>query len=143
MFIMLKLQLKIVYRHKNGKNTKMYCLLVSIYNSQFQKCVEPYEKNIGKETHHSSSTRNKSVYNFFFVYWDCNLHDLDTRSFLTTYFIVTATSGAGSGPGGGDARRGGDVTPHAQPQRRLIKVDFDNLEVITPSHSPVPFFLRG
>lgn len=80
---------------------------------------------------------------FFFVYWDCNLHDLDTRSFLTTYFIVTATSGAGSGPGGGDARRGGDVTPHAQPQRRLIKVDFDNLEVITPSHSPVPFFLRG
>ncbi|CAB3250591.1 unnamed protein product [Arctia plantaginis] len=41
---------------------------------------------------------------------------------------MAATSGAGSGPGGGDARRGGDVTPHAQPQRRLIKVDFDNLE---------------
>ncbi|KAI5640667.1 protein spire [Phthorimaea operculella] len=41
--------------------------------------------------------------------------------------IVLATSGAGSGPGGGE-RRGGDVTPHAQPQRRLIKVDFDNLE---------------
>lgn len=43
-------------------------------------------------------------------------------------FFVAATSGSGSGPGGG-AARGGDVTPRAQPQRRLIKVDFDNLEV--------------
>ncbi|KAI8428290.1 hypothetical protein MSG28_002496 [Choristoneura fumiferana] len=40
---------------------------------------------------------------------------------------IDATSGSGSGPGGG-ATRGGDVTPRAQPQRRLIKVDFDNLE---------------
>ncbi|CAH2104210.1 unnamed protein product [Euphydryas editha] len=40
---------------------------------------------------------------------------------------MTTTSGSGSGPGGGDSRRG-DVTPHAPPQRRLIKVDFDNLE---------------
>jgi hypothetical protein len=45
------------------------------------------------------------------------------------YVFVSATSGSGSGPGGGEVRRGGDVTPHAQPQRRLIKVDFDNLEV--------------
>ncbi|XP_059058138.1 protein spire-like [Achroia grisella] len=41
---------------------------------------------------------------------------------------ISPTSGSGSGPGGGDSRRSGDVTPHAQPQRRLIKVDFDNLE---------------
>ncbi|CAH1644673.1 unnamed protein product [Spodoptera littoralis] len=50
---------------------------------------------------------------------------------LSVYLLDMArfsTSGAGSGPGGGDSRRGGDVTPHAQPQRRLIKVDFDNLE---------------
>ncbi|CAH0726187.1 unnamed protein product, partial [Brenthis ino] len=40
---------------------------------------------------------------------------------------ISPTSGSGSGPGGGDSRRG-DVTPHAPPQRRLIKVDFDNLE---------------
>ncbi|XP_022820510.1 protein spire isoform X1 [Spodoptera litura] len=46
----------------------------------------------------------------------------------TPYSRRLSTSGAGSGPGGGDSRRGGDVTPHAQPQRRLIKVDFDNLE---------------
>ncbi|CAG4976203.1 unnamed protein product [Parnassius apollo] len=46
----------------------------------------------------------------------------------TAYSRRYSTSGAGSGPGGGDVRRGGDVTPHAQPQRRLIKVDFDNLE---------------
>ncbi|XP_053603661.1 protein spire isoform X2 [Plodia interpunctella] len=46
----------------------------------------------------------------------------------TPYSRRLSTSGSGSGPGGGDARRGGDVTPHAQPQRRLIKVDFDNLE---------------
>ncbi|XP_049885136.1 protein spire isoform X2 [Pectinophora gossypiella] len=46
----------------------------------------------------------------------------------TPYSRRLSTSGAGSGPGGGEARRGGDVTPHAQPQRRLIKVDFDNLE---------------
>ncbi|CAG9784110.1 unnamed protein product, partial [Diatraea saccharalis] len=48
----------------------------------------------------------------------------------TPYSRRLSTSGSGSGPGGGgaDARRGGDITPHAQPQRRLIKVDFDNLE---------------
>ncbi|XP_063838394.1 protein spire isoform X2 [Ostrinia nubilalis] len=46
----------------------------------------------------------------------------------TPYSRRLSTSGSGSGPGGGEARRGGDVTPHAQPQRRLIKVDFDNLE---------------
>ncbi|XP_063376615.1 protein spire isoform X3 [Cydia fagiglandana] len=45
----------------------------------------------------------------------------------TPYSRRLATSGSGSGPGGGEARRG-DVTPHAPPQRRLIKVDFDNLE---------------
>ncbi|XP_045459186.1 protein spire [Melitaea cinxia] len=45
----------------------------------------------------------------------------------TPYSRRLSTSGSGSGPGGGDARRG-DVTPHAPPQRRLIKVDFDNLE---------------
>ncbi|XP_052758521.1 protein spire [Galleria mellonella] len=46
----------------------------------------------------------------------------------TPYSRRLSTSGSGSGPGGGDSRRSGDVTPHAQPQRRLIKVDFDNLE---------------
>ncbi|XP_026314563.1 protein spire isoform X2 [Hyposmocoma kahamanoa] len=46
----------------------------------------------------------------------------------TPYSRRYSTNGAGSGPGGGEARRGGDVTPHTQPQRRLIKVDFDNLE---------------
>ncbi|XP_037297566.1 protein spire isoform X2 [Manduca sexta] len=46
----------------------------------------------------------------------------------TPYSKRLSTSGAGSGPGGGELRRSGDVTPHAQPQRRLIKVDFDNLE---------------
>ncbi|OWR50821.1 hypothetical protein KGM_210910A, partial [Danaus plexippus plexippus] len=40
---------------------------------------------------------------------------------------TSTTSGSGSGAGGGESRRG-DVTPHAPPQRRLIKVDFDNLE---------------
>ncbi|XP_073942223.1 protein spire-like [Choristoneura fumiferana] len=45
----------------------------------------------------------------------------------TPYSRRLSTSGSGSGPGGG-ATRGGDVTPRAQPQRRLIKVDFDNLE---------------
>ncbi|XP_046961318.1 protein spire isoform X2 [Vanessa cardui] len=45
----------------------------------------------------------------------------------TPYSRRLSTSGSGSGPGGGDTRRG-DVTPHAPPQRRLIKVDFDNLE---------------
>ncbi|XP_061707665.1 protein spire isoform X2 [Cydia pomonella] len=45
----------------------------------------------------------------------------------TPYSRRLSTSGSGSGPGGGEARRG-DVTPHAPPQRRLIKVDFDNLE---------------
>ncbi|XP_072937123.1 protein spire isoform X2 [Epargyreus clarus] len=43
----------------------------------------------------------------------------------TPYSRRYSTSGAGAG---GDSRRGGDVTPHTQPQRRLIKVDFDNLE---------------
>ncbi|XP_045763134.1 protein spire isoform X2 [Maniola jurtina] len=57
----------------------------------------------------------------------------------TPYSRRLSTSGSGSGPGGGDAHthphthphahtRRGDVTPHAPPQRRLIKVDFDNLE---------------
>lgn len=46
----------------------------------------------------------------------------------TPYSNRLSTSGSGSGPGGGEMRRGGDVTPHTQPQRRLIKVDFDNLE---------------
>ncbi|XP_039764047.1 protein spire isoform X2 [Pararge aegeria] len=59
----------------------------------------------------------------------------------TPYSRRLSTSGSGSGPGGGDPHththphthphahtRRGDVTPHAPPQRRLIKVDFDNLE---------------
>ncbi|XP_032529553.2 protein spire isoform X4 [Danaus plexippus] len=45
----------------------------------------------------------------------------------TTQSRSISTSGSGSGAGGGESRRG-DVTPHAPPQRRLIKVDFDNLE---------------
>ncbi|CAF4955676.1 unnamed protein product [Pieris macdunnoughi] len=48
----------------------------------------------------------------------------------------TEASGSVSGGGSEDRRAGsdvtrrtsGDVTPHKQPQRRLIKVDFDNLE---------------
>lgn len=49
---------------------------------------------------------------------------------IVTFFVI-ATSGAGSvASGGGESVRRGDVTPHAPPQRRLIKVDFDNLEVI-------------
>ncbi|CAG4943300.1 unnamed protein product [Colias eurytheme] len=61
----------------------------------------------------------KSCFTFFVICEQCS--------------VFTATSGgvSGSGPGGGgEARRagGGDVTPHAPPQRRLIKVDFDNLE---------------
>ncbi|XP_068621607.1 protein spire isoform X2 [Battus philenor] len=46
----------------------------------------------------------------------------------TPYSRKYSTSGPVSGSGGGEVRRGGDVTPHAPPQRRLIKVDFDNLE---------------
>ncbi|XP_013168307.1 PREDICTED: protein spire [Papilio xuthus] len=54
------------------------------------------------------------------------------RPLRPTPYSRTYSNGAGSGPGGGEVRRGGggggDVTPHAPPQRRLIKVDFDNLE---------------
>ncbi|CAH2067470.1 unnamed protein product, partial [Iphiclides podalirius] len=46
----------------------------------------------------------------------------------TPYSRRYSTTGAVTGVGGGEIRRGGDVTPHAPPQRRLIKVDFDNLE---------------
>ncbi|CAB3261710.1 unnamed protein product [Arctia plantaginis] len=41
------------------------------------------------------------------------------------------------------ATRGVVVTSTARAaQRRLIKVDFDNLEVITLSHSPAPAYVR-
>ncbi|XP_048485369.1 protein spire isoform X2 [Plutella xylostella] len=46
------------------------------------------------------------------------------RPLRATPYSRRLSTGTGSGPGG----RSGDVTPHAPPQRRLIKVDFDNLE---------------
>ncbi|KPJ07133.1 Protein spire [Papilio machaon] len=51
---------------------------------------------------------------------------------MTCNYRTQTSNGASSGPGSVEVRRngggGGDVTPHAPPQRRLIKVDFDNLE---------------
>ncbi|XP_045511746.1 protein spire isoform X2 [Colias croceus] len=53
-----------------------------------------------------------------------------SRTHPTSGGVSGSGPGGGGGVGGGEARRagGGDVTPHAPPQRRLIKVDFDNLE---------------
>lgn len=42
--------------------------------------------------------------------------------------MSTASTMPNSAGGAGEGRRG-ETTPHNQPQRRLIKVDFDNLEV--------------
>lgn len=69
----------------------------------------------------------------------------DEIAIILIVVIVSATSGSGSGPGGGDTHahaphthphahahsRRGEVTPHATPQRRLIKAANDKLEVGT------------